>query len=98
MPKIFYWKLMLKLTMYNSTGICQQKLSLLCAMGPFSAFRKIIDRVLDDNYFTELIATSESCVSQNRNSHISFCVLDVLRYQPDLVRLTMKYSMAAHGA
>lgn len=62
------------------------------------AFRKIIESVLEDNHFNELITWSDSCAPQNRNSHISFCVLDLLRNHPDLDCLTMKYSIPGHGA
>ena len=98
-----------KLTMYNLTGHLSTTNKAYCVLWIetlqgrsgnclASAFKKIIEKVLDDNHFTELITWSDSCVPQNRNSHISFCVLDLLRNQPDLERLTMKYSIPGHGA
>lgn len=37
-------------------------------------------------------------MSQNRNSIISFAVLDSLRNHPELQSVTMKYSVPGHGA
>ncbi|XP_031329351.1 uncharacterized protein LOC116160305 [Photinus pyralis] len=98
-----------KLTMYNLTGHLSTTNKAYCALWIetiqgrsgnclASAFKKIIEKVLEDNHLTELITWSDSCVPQNRNSHISFCVLDLLRNQPDLQHLTMKYSIPGHGA
>lgn len=74
-------------TMQGRTGNCLA-----------SAFRKIVDKVLEDNNIEHLVTWSDSCVPQNRNSFISFCVLDILRQNPNLQTLTMKYSVPGHGA
>ncbi|KAK9701337.1 hypothetical protein QE152_g30682 [Popillia japonica] len=63
-----------------------------------SAFKKIVERVLEDNHVEELITWSDSCVPQNRNSYISFCALDILRNHPYLKSITMKYAVPGHGA
>lgn len=104
--KYFYLQ---KLTMYNLTGHLSTTNKTYCVLWIetlqgrsgnclASALRKIIERVLEDNHFNALITWSDSCVPQNRNSHMSFCVLDLLRNQPDLDSLTMKYSIPGHGA
>lgn len=98
-----------KLTMYNLTGHLSTTNKGYCVLWIetlqgrsgnclASAFRKIIEKVLEDNHFNVLITWSDSCVPQNRNSHIAFCVLDLLRNHPDLDCLTMKYSVPGHGA
>lgn len=97
-----------KLTMYNLTGHLSTTKKAYCALWIetlqgrsgnciASAFRKIVERVLEDNHVEELITWSDSCVPQNRNSHIAFCVLDILKNHPDLKSLTMKYSLPGHG-
>lgn len=97
-----------KLTIYNLTGYLSTTKKAYCAIWIettqgrsgnclASAFRKIIERILADNSIEELITWSDSCVPQNRNSFISFCVLDILRNHPELKAITMKYSIPGHG-
>jgi hypothetical protein len=98
-----------KLTIYNLTGHLSTTNKGYCAIWTetvqgrsgnclASAFRKIVERVLEDNNVEELITWSDSCVPQNRNSHIAFCVLDIMRNYPALQSVTMKYSIPGHGA
>lgn len=46
------------------------------------AFRRILDTVIEENEITELITWSNSCIPQNRNSHISNAVLNFLKENP----------------
>lgn len=98
-----------KLSMYNLTAHLSSTNTVYCAIWVetmqgrtgnclASAFRKIVDKVLEDNHIEHLVTWSDSCVPQNRNSFISFCVLDILRQNPDLQSITMKYSVPGHGA
>lgn len=98
-----------KLNIYNLTAHFSTTGQIYCAIWTeakqgrsgnilASAFRKILDKVLEDNNIADLITWSDSCVSQNRNSFISFAVLDAMRDHPELESLTMKYSVPGHSA
>ena len=62
-----------------------------------SAFRIILDKIVAENDFTELITWSDSCVPQNRNSIISYVVLNFLKSNPEVKKITMKYSTLGHS-
>lgn len=100
---------MQKLNIYNLTGYYSLTKTVYCAIWTeekqgrsgnvlASAFRKILDRVLEDNNISDLVTWSDSCVSQNRNSFISFCIMDALKEHPEVKSITMKYSVPGHGA
>ncbi|KAF5282318.1 hypothetical protein FQR65_LT14372 [Abscondita terminalis] len=102
----FYFQ---KLNIYNLTAHLSTTKQIYCAIWTeakqgrsgnilASAFRKILDQVLNENNITDLITWSDSCVSQNRNSFISFAVIDAMRHHPEVNSVTMKYSVPGHGA
>lgn len=62
-----------------------------------SAFRRILDAVVEENDVSELTTWSDSCVPQNRNSIISNAVLDFLRDNPTVSSIEMKYSLPGHS-
>lgn len=97
-----------KLTLYNLTAMTSTKqgycaLWTECMSGRAgndiaSAFVKIISKAADDHQnVEELICWSDSCVPQNRNSHISQAILEYLDRQNQIKRVTMKYSIAGHS-
>ena len=52
---------------------------------------------MDHTDVCELICWSDSCVPQNRNSHISQALLEFLDSQDQIKKITMKYSLAGHS-
>lgn len=63
-----------------------------------SAFIQIITKAAQDHPdVEELICWSDSCVPQNRNSHISQAILEYLNKQNQIKCITMKYSIAGHS-
>lgn len=97
-----------KLNVYNLTAyftltkkvycaVWNEKMSGRAGNDIASAFRRILDAVVEENEITELITWSDSCVPQNRNSHISYAVLDFLRENPNITSVSMKYSLPGHS-
>ncbi|GBM61962.1 hypothetical protein AVEN_60818-1 [Araneus ventricosus] len=62
-----------------------------------SAFHKILTVLIEENDITELIAWSDSCVPQNRNSIISNSILHFLKDNPQVKLVTMRYSLPGHS-
>ena len=63
-----------------------------------SAFIQILNKVAADHpKVIELICWSDSCVPQNRNSHISQAILEYLSKQSKINVVTMKYSLVGHS-
>lgn len=62
-----------------------------------SAFRKILDVLLEENNISELTTWSDSCVPQNRNSIISNVFLDFIRKNSNITKVTMNYSLPGHS-
>lgn len=102
---LFYLR---KLNVYNLTAYYTVTKKVYCALWNescagrsgndiASAFRKILDCVVDENDISELTVWSDSCVPQNRNSIISNAVLDFLRDNPNITSITMKYSLPGHS-
>ena len=97
-----------KLTLYNLTPMTSSKQG-YCAIwtecmsgragnGIASAFMQILNKVAADHLnVTKLICWSDSCVPQNRNSHISQAILECLSKQSKKNVVTMKYSLAGHS-
>ena len=97
-----------KLNLYNLTVMTSSKqgycaLWTECMSGRagndiVSAFIQILNKVAEDHpHVTELICWSDSCVAQNRNSHISQAILEYLDKQNKITVITMKYSLAGHS-
>ena len=62
-----------------------------------SAFISFLRRVVSDHpNATDIICWSDSCVPQNRNSHISQAIL-VSRKKQNVNSITMKYSLPGHS-
>lgn len=99
-----------KLTLYNLTAYLTTTKTVYCAIWNetqqgrsgnclASALKSILNRVLLDNEIgPNLITWSDSCVAQNRNSFVSFAILETLRENSDLQTIVMNYSCAGHGA
>ena len=97
-----------KLTLYNLTAMTSSKQG-YCAIWTelmsgragndiASAFIQILKKVANDHPDTNtLICWSDSCVPQNRNSHISQAILEFLYSQEQITEITMKYSLAGHS-
>ena len=96
-----------KLTLYNLMAMASSKLGYCaiwteCMSGRArndmnSAFIQILNKVAADHpNVTELICWSDSCIPQNRNSHISWAILEYLSKQSKIKLVTMKYSLAGH--
>ena len=96
-----------KLTMYNLTAMTSSK-SGYCAIWTdaisgragndiASAFISILKISIDEPHVTNLICWSDSCVPQNRNSHISQAILEFLYQQEKISSIIMKYSIAGHS-
>ena len=96
-----------KLTLYNLTAMTSSKQG-YCAIWTelmpgragndiASAFIQILKKVANDHPDTTLICWSDSCVPQNRNSHISQAILEFLYSQEQITEITMKYSLAGHS-
>lgn len=104
----FYYKT--KFSVYNLTAHLSTTKQVYCAiwteatMGRkgndiASALHKIIQRVLNDNPdIKELTLWSDSCVPQNRNSVMSFSIGRIMKQNPNLQKITMKYSTPGHSA
>ena len=90
-----------KLTMYNLTAQTNHKKG-YCAIWTevtsgragddiASAFVSILRKIVKDNpAATDLICWSDSCVPQNRNSHISQAILEFLFNNKHMKSITMK--------
>ena len=97
-----------KLTMYNLTAMTSSKRG-YCAIWTeaisgragndiASAFISILKKIsIDEPHVTNLICWSDSCVPQNRNSHISQAILEFLYQQEKISSIIMKYSIAGHS-
>ena len=96
-----------KFTLYNLMAMTSSKLGYCaiwtdCMSGRArnditSAFIHILNKVAADHpNVTELICWSDSCIPQNRNSHISWAILEYLSKQSKIKLVTMKYSLAGH--
>ena len=84
----FYYRR--KLNVYNLTDYFSTTKSVYCILWNelqsgrsgndiASAFTKMLETVVSENQFTDLITWSDSCVPQNRNSLISNAVLHFLK-------------------
>lgn len=63
-----------------------------------SAFIKILKRIVNNHpKIKRLTFWSDSCVPQNRNSHISQAVIEFLYSQKNIEEIIMKYSLAGHS-
>ena len=63
-----------------------------------SSFISILKKIsIDEPDVTNLICWSDSCVPQNRNSHISQAILEFLHQQEKITSIIMKYSLAGHS-
>ena len=63
-----------------------------------SAFISILKKIsIDEPHVTNLTCWSDSCVPQNRNSHISQAILEFLYQQEKISSIIMKYSIAGHS-
>ena len=63
-----------------------------------SAFIQILKKVWNDHpNITKIICWSDSCVPQNRNSHISQAIPEFLYTQEQIDEIHMKYSLAGHS-
>lgn len=102
---LFYLR---KLSVYNLTAYYTTTKKVYCALWTeamagragndiASAFRKILDVVVEENDVTDLVTWSDSCVPQNRNSIISNAVLHFMRENPTVNSITMKYSLPGHS-
>lgn len=97
-----------KLTIYNLTAMTSTKKG-YCALWTeaisgragndiASSFISILKRIsTDEPNVTNLICWSDSCVPQNRNSHISHAILEFLNQQEKITSIIMKYSLAGHS-
>ena len=64
-----------------------------------SAYIQILNKVAADHpNVTELICWSDSCVPQNRNSHIFHAIIEYLSKQSKIKMVTIKYSLAGHSS
>lgn len=97
-----------KLNLYNLTALYTPTKRKYCALWTeatsgrtgndlSSALRVILDQVTEENDVTELITWSDSCVPQNRNSFMAYCILDFLKNNPRIKKITMKYSTPGHS-
>ena len=97
-----------KLTMYNLTAITSEKqgyctiwteaMSGRAGNDIASAFICILNKIASDEpHINNIICWSDSCVPQNRNSHISQAILEFLSRQDKIKTITMKYSLARHS-
>ena len=63
-----------------------------------SAFIAILKNVVADHpNVTDIVCWSDSCVPQNRNSHISQAMLEFLSQSNIITSITMKYSISGHS-
>lgn len=64
-----------------------------------SAIVKILERAVQDHpEVTEIVTWSDSCVPQNRNSIMSFAIVEFLSRNTKIRKITMKYSTPGHSA
>lgn len=63
-----------------------------------SALLKILNRIIQDfPGITDIIPWSDSCVPQNRNSLVTFILLDFLKHHPDIQHIYFKFSTPGHS-
>ena len=63
-----------------------------------SAFICILNKTASDEpHINNIICWSDSCVPQNRNSHISQAILEFLSPHDKIKSITMKYSLVGHS-
>ena len=63
-----------------------------------SSFISILKKIsIDEPDVTHIICWSDSCVPQNRNSHISQAILEFLHQQEKITSIIMKYSLTGHS-
>lgn len=101
-----------KLTVYNLTAHCNANKSATNATWDetkngrsgddlASALIKILKTIVDDlpDTVTKLILWSDSCVPQNRNSHMSVAIITFLQSEESkqIKEITQKYSEPGHG-
>lgn len=97
-----------KLNTYNLTAHFSDSKTIYCALWTeaisgrsgndlASAMYKILTRVEMEHDISELILWSDSCVPQNRNSYISCAVMNFLHANPQISKITMKYSVPGHS-
>ena len=108
-PNAGYFFCKRKVTLYNLMAMTSSKQGYCaiwteCMSGRAgnditSAFIQILNKVAADHpNVTELICWSGSCIPQNRNSHISWAILEYLSKQSKIKLVTMKYSLAGHSS
>ncbi|CAG9860870.1 unnamed protein product [Phyllotreta striolata] len=105
--KNFFYKS--KLNVYNMTGHLSVGKKVYCAIWTealhgrtgndmASAVYKILDKIMEDHpEFTEIILWSDSCVPQNRNSHMSYALSHLIQTHKNLQNITMKFSVPGHS-
>lgn len=99
-----------KLTTYSLTGIVQQTKKTYCSIWSetlsgrngndiASALSAILEKVLQDNPAAKhIILWSDSCVPQNRNSHMTYALKCFLKEHTQLLSITHKYCEPGHSA
>ncbi|KAJ8914063.1 hypothetical protein NQ315_017584 [Exocentrus adspersus] len=103
---LFYYK---KMNVYNLTAQFSTNKKAYCALWTeymsgrtgndiASAFIKILEKLVEEHEFSDLITWSDSCVPQNRNSVIAYAVLKFMMDHPHINSITMKYSIPGHSA
>ncbi|KAF2898438.1 hypothetical protein ILUMI_07737 [Ignelater luminosus] len=104
--KFFYKS---KLSVYNLTAHLSIIKQVYCALWSehltgrkgnrlTSALYKILKNVIEDHpNLEEIILCSDSCVSHNRNSIMSFAVQSFLKLHPNLRKIAMTYSTPGHS-
>ena len=94
--------------MYNLTAITSEKkgyctiwtgaMSERTGSDVVSAFICILNKIAShESHINNIICWSDSCVPQNRNSHISQVILEFLSLQDKIKSITMKYSQAGQS-
>ena len=97
-----------KLIIYNLTAITSEKqgyctiwteaMSGRARNNRASAFICILNKTASDEpHINNIICWSDSCVPQNRNSHISQAILEFLSPHDKIKSITMKYSLVGHS-
>lgn len=99
-----------KLTCYNLTGHLSKTKKVYNAVWTeytggrtgndlASALTVILEQILNDHpEMKDLITWSDSCVPQNKNSIMSYAILNFLKHHPSIKTITMKYSVPGHSA
>lgn len=93
---------MCKLNIYNLTAHLSTNKKVYCSIWTeytggrsgndlASALFKILNKILEENCFNEIITWSDSCVPQNKNSIMSTAILRTMQLHPELTRVTMKF-------